>query len=895
MQSADIARGSTNDTSGTLTGTLVGRDDNQPVPYGTVLLVGMGDARFADADGHFRIARLAPGTYQLRARQIGYAPTDTTLLVDPGPAVTTIAIRLARLPSLLGLVKVEGHRSPGCVATGAPDSAVDPALATILAQVNENVDRFRLLWEQYPFRYTREEHTGILLEPGGYDSQHEETASYESRSQRLYRVGAVVYQERDEAGQSRRVMYIPTFRDLADSAFLAAHCFSYGGAQRLDGKPSVRVLRLDFKPANTIATPDVEGSVYLDADRLLVRRAVFRLTKPESLEPPVVSVTVTSTYRELMPFVPVLDVARTVQPLPQSGEVTRTAITEDRLTDYRFEDRKPGDQSTTMHPAADVVSASPVPDRTASIEGRVVRPDARPVRGASVGLLGSTDSAATNDNGHFILRHTAPGPRILWVHGIGFEPVRVAVTLAAGQSRTLAITVAQMIATLPTVVTTAPYPAEYSKVGLDRRIQAGVGTFITLDQIAKRQASTVTQLLQNVRGIHLYANTGGLARDPGVRVESSQGDCVGFMLDGVPQETFRPSDLDQMFTPDQIGAIEIYSPASKPVGFGSETRGALGETCTVVAIWTRSELGLTGRDSVTADSGTQATTHSAAMTRAPRTTGTADFPAESGGACQPSAAIDTTTLDVYAILQSELGVDSHDTTWISYADGVFSAFREAFALPTPLPLPVFGYATPAISKSSLGAGGLAVAPALSSVVTFTLDPTGSVLASSVVATSLSGAADTSILATIQTAAASHAFPSMPAGTYSPPSVRFDVIVTTTAPDATQRAIVVDQIAVPEWSLSQAVALAPGGQPVFSSTRTNASTPPDSAIFEFVVDETGHAVTSTARANSRASHLSSPAYLAFVARVGRMLDAYHFDPAVIGSCRVRQVTSQLFTN
>ena len=97
------------------------------------------------------------------------------------------------------------------------------------------------------------------------------------------------------------------------------------------------------------------------------------------------------------------------------------------------------------------------------------------------------------------------------------------------------------------------------------------------------------------------------------------------------------------------------------------------------------------------------------------------------------------------------------------------------------------------------------------------------------------------------------------------------------------------------ALGRAAALAPGDQPVFPSTRTDATTPPDSAVFEFVVDETGRAVASTGRAISRASHLGYPTYLSFVSRVARTLSAYRFDPALIGGCSVRQVTSQLFTD
>lgn len=370
-----VAPAPASDSSGTLTGTLIGRDDGQVVQYGTVLLVGSGEALFTDADGRFRINRLIPGTYRIRARQIGYAPADTSVRVDAVPAVTTATIHLVRLPPRLGVVKVEGHRSGDCVVTGVPDSAVDPGLAANFAQVRENVDRFVLLMDQYPFRYTGEERIVRRLEPGGDSTLFADTITYESRGQRRYRVGAVVYDAPGPQGP-RRVMYLPTFRDLADSTFLAAHCFSFGGEQ-LEPKSKERVLRLDFRPGSAISTPDVEGSVFLDAERLIVRRAVFRLTKPESLDPPVLQLTVTSMYRELLPFVPVLDESRTVQPFPPDDPTrrvvtNRTIITTDRILRYQFETVAPGDQPAAISPHH---SAPAMPDR--AVQSHPETPDAR--------------------------------------------------------------------------------------------------------------------------------------------------------------------------------------------------------------------------------------------------------------------------------------------------------------------------------------------------------------------------------------------------------------------------------------------------------------------------------------------------------------------------------------
>ena len=170
------------DSSGALAGVLVDRDNGQPIAYATAALIGTDMARFADASGRFRFARLAPRSYRLRARQIGFTPVDTTVAVSGGPATTTVTIQMHRVPALLRLVEVHGRRPKGCVATGVPDSTVNPTLATVFAQIRENVDRYELLLQEYPFRYLREETAMLRRDPADDSVERVDTVSYDSAS-----------------------------------------------------------------------------------------------------------------------------------------------------------------------------------------------------------------------------------------------------------------------------------------------------------------------------------------------------------------------------------------------------------------------------------------------------------------------------------------------------------------------------------------------------------------------------------------------------------------------------------------------------------------------------------------------------------------------------------------
>jgi len=307
--------------------------DNQPVPYGTVRAIAGADTvdRFTNRTGEFALGDLANGTYRLHARMLGYAPLDTTVTVSAARA--PIVLRIKPLPFRLTTVAVKAKLN-GCVG-GIPTEATDPELAAIFDQLRMNVERYHLLIEKYPLTFRRQE--AKYLRVGTVDSVMSiDTTVYDSRDLHPYRIGSVVYRDslvnavrpmsrrattydshtyRDSAPGSarrtvaqRRMMYLPTFADLADSTFDAAHCFRY--ARQKDGE-----IQIDFRPIPRITTPDIAGSVFLDAKTYIVRRAIFDLTKPGDLQPPIIGLTVTTTFDEVVPLVPTLAATRAVRPL----------------------------------------------------------------------------------------------------------------------------------------------------------------------------------------------------------------------------------------------------------------------------------------------------------------------------------------------------------------------------------------------------------------------------------------------------------------------------------------------------------------------------------------------------------------------------------------------------
>ncbi len=336
---------------GLLAGDIVAADDGRPLAYAAVLVEPGHRGQFADAGGAFYFPQLQPGPYRLRVRQIGFAPVDTIVAVDGSGPGERLRIALRPVPFRLPRVVVLGQRPTECVATGVPDSTVDPALAQLFGEIEKNVERYRLLINEYPFDFAREEWRVVRNDAGYEETVRLDTVRYQSRAMqgRPYKPGAVVTWQIGARGDAEQLMYLPSFRDLGDSTFQRAHCFEYVGVDTAAGVPTIRI---DFRPAVRLRQPDVEGSVYLDESRYIVRRAEFRLTRPNRTDPPVIAFSVTTTFREIVPLVPLFDEVRYVKPTFRTGQAATIEI--DRLLSYRFEHGAPG-----ARPAAAQVGAGP--------------------------------------------------------------------------------------------------------------------------------------------------------------------------------------------------------------------------------------------------------------------------------------------------------------------------------------------------------------------------------------------------------------------------------------------------------------------------------------------------------------------------------------------------------
>ena len=249
-------------------------------------------------------------------------------------------------------------------------------------------------------------------------------------------------------------------------------------------------------------------------------------------------------------------------------------------------------------------AAAAVPG-TATLRGIVRGGDAKPLRDATVSVMGTARSARTDDKGAFRLDHIPAGTRSIETKSVGLMPTIVSMDFATNVVRDTAFVMERVVQDLKTVAIEAKLrmaPLMERSGFNERRIQA-IGAFLTEEDISKHGYSDLISLLQGTRGIHV--ERGAVSRsENGISfpmaymkgVVSVQGEAPGhncipnFYVDGslfvinpaAPYQDF--SHLSGIAPPSSIRGIEVYSnPGTIPAQYDRMSSTGCGS----VVIWTR--------------------------------------------------------------------------------------------------------------------------------------------------------------------------------------------------------------------------------------------------------------------------------------------------------------------
>ncbi|MES2523507.1 MAG: carboxypeptidase-like regulatory domain-containing protein [Gemmatimonadota bacterium] len=280
--------------SAILRGTVVDEGTGEPLPFAVISIASLGIERFSNDQGQFVLQGLRAGTYRLRVRQLGHSPVEQDVVIAEG-AVQVVTVRLPRLMTKLAAMRVSADWT--CETPGRPTMRDDTTTAQVFEQIEENAERLKLLAKSYPFLIDMERRTYELLGDGPGRLAHVDTFKVFSSDSKQYQPGKVVVEVR--IGRRRESMLkLPTLLDFADRSFQRNHCFIVRG---LDDSSGVSLLRVDFKAARKLKSPDVHGSVYLDPTSFTLRRADIQLSQIPKGFPGLRAVTVTTNFVDLRP------------------------------------------------------------------------------------------------------------------------------------------------------------------------------------------------------------------------------------------------------------------------------------------------------------------------------------------------------------------------------------------------------------------------------------------------------------------------------------------------------------------------------------------------------------------------------------------------------------------
>jgi hypothetical protein len=232
------------------------------------------------------------------------------------------------------------------------------------------------------------------------------------------------------------------------------------------------------------------------------------------------------------------------------------------------------------HLAAQEARAGPPdPDTSVTVRGRVVdHATDEPVPSAAVSLAAGPHGTrglgtrVTDEEGRFLFQDVTPGTYRLRVTMLGYHAMADTLQVPSEGDLELLLPLSTDPIRLEPIVVTAERVPWFMR-DLERRRLSRSGFFLTREEIEDRHPRHITDLLVTVPG-------GRIAPAPpyGYTLLLRGGCRPGVWLDRVRLTS--PGSLDQLISPSNVEAIEVYHALELPAEFGSHPCGG-------VLIWTR--------------------------------------------------------------------------------------------------------------------------------------------------------------------------------------------------------------------------------------------------------------------------------------------------------------------
>jgi hypothetical protein len=211
-----------------------------------------------------------------------------------------------------------------------------------------------------------------------------------------------------------------------------------------------------------------------------------------------------------------------------------------------------------------------------------------PLAGAYVSLLGQDRTVITGVNGRFELGGVSTGDVTVQIRRPGFRSGSVEFEITVTRAVTVdlgTIVLSPLVVELdPVVVEGTQVDRKLTRVGFFQRMGTEHGTFLTQEEIERRNPRNTTDLIRRIPGFRVTQEGIGNSVSGGRGVPSiSQGfsRCdIDYYIDGVHADGAVIDDV----LPNAIAAMEVYTgSATIPPAF----RMSGNPRCGVVVIWTK--------------------------------------------------------------------------------------------------------------------------------------------------------------------------------------------------------------------------------------------------------------------------------------------------------------------
>lgn len=216
----------------------------------------------------------------------------------------------------------------------------------------------------------------------------------------------------------------------------------------------------------------------------------------------------------------------------------------------------------------------------ARLTGTVRDREGRPLANAAVVVWETGREVVTRDDGSFFIDSLPDGTHMLEARALGYMPVHLPIHLAERRPATAHLSFTRRVVVLSAVETRAQLVYSSHLDGFERRRRRGFGEFLTPAQIQAKPEQRLGRLLQEVQGLELIEERGGLTVP---RMRASRGGGTRYCtpslyVDGLLD---RSTDLDLLYS-NRIAAVEVYNREfSRPPEFSDKNQ------CGAIVVWMR--------------------------------------------------------------------------------------------------------------------------------------------------------------------------------------------------------------------------------------------------------------------------------------------------------------------